>query len=317
MKKILITWGLWFIWSHFVIEAIKKWFKVVNLDNETYAANRQNVNEVESDNTYSFVKWDICNNELVKQLFETERFDVVINFAAESHVDKSIENPDIFIQTNVLWTNTLLKNSLEFDIKRFIQVSTDEVYGHLEIWDPSFKENTPLNPRSPYSASKASADLIALSYKETYWLDVIITRCSNNFGPHQDSSKFIPVVVKKALNNQQIPIYWSWENIRDWIYVTDHTDWIFAAMEKWRSWEIYNFGWNMELTNLDLCKKILKILWKNEDLISFVEDRKGHDFRYAVDDGKSQKVLWWKRKGDFEKNLKETVEYFKLVTKWF
>ncbi len=311
MKKILITWGLWFIWSHFIIEAVKKWFKVINLDNETYAANRQNVNKVESDNNYTFVKWDICDDKLVKELFKEECFDIIVNFAAESHVDKSIENPDIFIKTNVLWTNILLRNALEFKVKNFIQISTDEVYWHLELWDPWFKENTPLDPRSPYSASKASSDLIALSYKETYWLNVIITRCSNNFWPHQDSSKFIPVVVKKALINEAIPIYWNWENIRDWIYVSDHISWIFSALEKWQSWEIYNFWWNKELSNLDLCKKILSILWKNENLISFTEDRKWHDFRYAINDEKSQAILWWKRQWVFDENLTKTVEYLK------
>lgn len=307
--KFLITWWLGFIWSHFVIQAVNKWFNVVNLDNETYAANKLNVLEIEDKKNYRFIKWDICDNDLVSSLFKEEEFDYVINFAAESHVDRSIENPDIFIQTNILWTNILLKNSLQCWVKRFVQISTDEVYGDLQIWDPKFTELNHLKPNSPYSASKASSDLLVRSYNKTFWLDTIITRCSNNFGPHQDSSKLIPVIVKKALNNEQIPIYWKWENIRDWIFVLDHVAWIWSALEKWKTWEIYNFWWNKELSNFDFCKSILKILWKPENLISFVEDRKWHDFRYAINDSKAQKELLWKREWNFEENLEKTIQY--------
>lgn len=309
--KILITWWLGFIWSHFVIKAIKQWFEVVNIDKETYAANKKNVLEIENDKNYKYIKWDICDNDLIKNLFAKEKFDIVVNFAAESHVDKSIENPDIFVQTNILWTNILLKNSLNFWVKKYIQISTDEVYWDLQIWESAFIEENQLQPNSPYSASKASADLMVRSYAKTFWLPAIITRCSNNFWPHQDSSKLIPVIVKKALNNEQIPIYWTWKNIRDWIFVLDHVNWIFKAMDKWIPWEIYNFWWWKELSNIEICKMILKILWKSEDLISFVEDRKWHDFRYAVNDTKAQKELWWKREWDFESNLEKTVEYLR------
>lgn len=312
MTKLLITGWLGFIGSHFVIEAIRRWYSVVNIDNETYASNKDNVRIVQWNPLYTYIKWDICDISLLSRIFDW--IDIVVHFAAESHVDRSIGNPSIFVETNVLGTHNLLKMALDKGVKRFIHISTDEVYGSLLPWDPPFTETSNLDPSSAYSASKAGADLLTLSYFKTFGLSATITRCSNNFGPHQDSSKLIPVIINNALLGRKIPIYWNWSNIRDWIYVKDHVNGVFCVMDKWKAWEVYNFGGGMEIDNLSLCKMILKILNVWDSLIEFVGDRPGHDYRYAINDSKAQNELGWRKSSEsFEENLIKTIDFYKSL----
>jgi dTDP-glucose 4,6-dehydratase len=313
MKKILVTGGFGFIGSNFVKMFWDK-YDIVIIDKLTYASNVENLNSVPK---FGFYKEDISNYDACDVIFKAEQFDAVINFAAESHVDNSIKNPRVFTETNVLGTQTLLDLSYKYNIEKFIQVSTDEVYGHLEMGDPAFAETTPLSPRSPYSATKASADMLVLAYVNTYGMNASITRCSNNYGPNQHAEKLIPTIVRKAYNNEKIPIYGSGTNIRDWIYVGDHCEGIHRVLEDGKSGEVYNFGGNRELTNLDLCKKILKQLNKPESLIEFVNDRPGHDFRYAIDFTKATNELGWVPRTHFDGGLMATVvtEYGKLNKK--
>lgn len=312
--KLLITGGAGFIGSHVVLDAIEKGYEVVNLDLLTYAANLEYLKPVEAHKNYKFIKGDIRNKNFLEDLFEIEKFDAVIHLAAESHVDFSITNPSVFIETNVLGTEYLLECAHKFGIKKFVHVSTDEVYGELGLTDPGFTENHQIQPNSPYSASKAASDLLVRAFVETFGLNACITRCSNNYGPHQDLSKLLPKVISNALNNKKIPVYGAGEQIRDWLFVKNHSDAILSVLEKGKKGEVYNIGGNNEQTNIDIIKKILKILGKPESLIEFVADRPGHDFRYAIDSSKIKKELGWEAEQNFEILLAETIEFYTLTT---
>ncbi|MDH3324484.1 MAG: dTDP-glucose 4,6-dehydratase [Candidatus Peregrinibacteria bacterium] len=309
-QKILITGGAGFIGSHVVVDAIAKGYEVVNLDLLTYAANLDYLKPVENDPKYKFVKGDIRDKKFLENLFETEKFDSVIHLAAESHVDFSITNPSIFIETNVLGTEYLLECAHKFEVKKFVHVSTDEVYGELELEAPGFTEDHALRPNSPYSASKTSSDLLVRAFVETFGLNACITRCSNNYGPHQDTSKLLPKVITNALADKKIPIYGKGDQIRDWLFVKNHSNAILTVLEKGQKGEIYNIGGNNEQRNIDIVKKILKILGKSEDLLEFVEDRLGHDFRYAIDSSKIKKDLGWEADQDFDTMLLETIRFY-------
>jgi len=310
METILVTGGAGFIGSNFVKYMIsKEESKIINYDALTYAGNLENLKEVESHPYYTFIKGDIVDRSKVEEVFKNYRIDYVINFAAESHVDRSIKDPDIFVKTNVLGTQVLLDVSRKFGIKKFIQISTDEVYGSLGP-EGYFTEESPLAPNSPYSASKAGADMLVRAYFKTYGLPVNITRCSNNFGPHQHPEKFIPTVILNALQDNPIPIYGDGQNIRDWLYVEDHCRAIELVLKKGRIGEVYNIGGNNEWRNIDIAKLILKLLGKPESLIQFVADRPGHDRRYAIDSSKIKKELGWKVEYRFEKALLKTIEWY-------
>jgi len=305
--RLLVTGGAGFIGSNFVRYILKEHpeDKVINLDKLTYAANLEILKEFEKNPSYQFVKGDIGDEELLNDLLEG--VDVVLNFAAESHVDRSIVDPDEFIRTNVWGTNVLLRVSKEKKVGRFVQISTDEVYGSIE--KGSFSEESLLNPSSPYSASKAAADLLALAYFKTYNFPVLITRSTNNFGPFQHREKFIPTMIYSALNDKPLPIYGNGQNIRDWIYVEDNCRAIDLVLRKGKEGEIYNIGAGNEKTNLEVAREILKILGKSESLISFVPDRLGHDFRYSVTTEKI-KNLGFRLKWNFYQGLKETIDWY-------
>jgi dTDP-glucose 4,6-dehydratase len=303
MKKLLVTGGAGFIGSNFVRKYSDE-YAIYVLDKMTYAGNAENLSGIPR---FNFYKADICNYDACNVIFTAEKFDAVINFAAETHVDNSIESPRVFTETNVLGTQVLLDLALKHNVDKFVQISTDEVYGHLHLEEPKFTEKTPLNPRSPYSATKASADMIALSYANTYGLDVSITRCSNNYGKNQNAEKLIPTIVRKALNNEEIPIYGKGENIRDWIYVDDHCAGVNLVLNKGNAGEVYNFGGNNEITNIDLCKLILKYMNKPESLISYVKDRPGHDFRYAINYSKAELDLGWSPSVNFHTMLPNVI----------
>jgi dTDP-glucose 4,6-dehydratase len=319
-KEILLTGCAGFIGTNFVKKIASKpemasHYHFHIIDALTYAGKKENIEaELKFCAHLSFEKMDIRDRQAIAGLFQKRNFSGVINFAAESHVDRSIENPNIFVETNVLGTLNLLQASLGLQEKsndfRFLQISTDEVYGSLGEKDPAFTENTPIAPNSPYSSSKASADLLCRSFFETYKLPVMITRCSNNYGPYQADEKFIPVVIKKALRNEKVPVYGAGMNVRDWIFVDDHNDGVWSVFEKGRAGHIYNFGGAAELPNIELAKKILKILGKPESLIEFVTDRKGHDFRYAMNFNKSQRELGWRPQHQFDDALTKTVQWY-------
>ena len=318
--KILVTGGAGFIGGNFVHYMVNKYPEdmIVNLDKLTYAGNLETCKPVEDKPNYKFVKGDIADREFIFDLFEKEKFDVVINFAAESHVDRSIEDPEIFVKTNVMGTTTLLDACNKYGIKRYHQVSTDEVYGDLPLDRPDllFSESNPIKTSSPYSASKASADLLVLAYARTFGLPVTISRCSNNYGPYQFPEKLIPVVISKALNNEPIPVYGKGENVRDWIHVHDHNVGVDLIVKHGRNGEVYNLGGHSERTNLEVVKTILKQLGKSENLITFVTDRPGHDLRYAIDSTKSEKELGWNRTYTFEEGIKETVDWYVNNQEW-
>lgn len=306
--KIIVTGGAGFIGSHFINKFYKN-YEITLIDNLTYAGNLSNI-DPNFFNGSNFFRKDIAVEDSYEFIIRDFKPDVIINFAAESHVDNSIESPRSFTHTNILGTQNLLELTRRYQIKKFIQISTDEVYGHLELNDPSFTEETPLNPRSPYSATKASADLLVTSYVNTFGINASITRCSNNFGENQHEEKLIPKIVKNALLNNKIPIYGKGQNIRDWIYVEDHIDGIEKVMLKGKPGNIYNFGGirgESEISNLDLTKLILQIMGKKTSLIEFVTDRLGHDFRYSIDYTKSTKELGWKPKHNMNK-LKDVIE---------
>ena len=292
MKKMLITGGAGFIGSNFIHYILSKYndYQVINLDKLTYAANLDNLKDIEDNKNYRFIHGDIADQEFIFKLFENEKFDIVINFAAESHVDNSILNPQIFTITNILGTQVLLDACRKYNIKRFHQVSTDEVYGELPLDDNSilFTEKTPLNPSSPYSASKASADMLVKSYYRTYSLPITISRCSNNYGPYQHLEKLIPLMISKAINNDNLPVYGNGLNVRDWLHVYDHCTAIDLIIHEGKIGEIYNIGGNNEKSNIDVVKIILKELGKSEKLIKYVNDRPGHDLRYAIDSTKNK-----------------------------
>ncbi len=318
--KYLVTGGSGFIGSNFLHYVTKKYplDEYVCLDALTYAGNYHNIENLENLSNYKFVYGDITNREFILELFQKEKFDVVINFAAESHVDNSIKNPTIFLTTNIIGTQNLLEASLKNQIKRYHQISTDEVYGDLPLDRPDllFTENSPIKTSSPYSTSKASADLLVMAYYRTFGLPVTISRCSNNYGPYQFPEKLIPVVISKALNDEQIPVYGTGENIRDWIHVHDHNVGVDLIVRNGQVCEVYNLGGRSEKTNLELVKIILKELKKSEELISFVEDRKGHDLRYAIDCSKIENELDFKRSYQFEDGIKETILWYLNNAMW-
>lgn len=316
--KILVTGGAGFIGSNFLHYMVNKYkdYSFVCLDALTYAGNYNNLLDIAEKENFKFVKGNITDKDFVDKLFCEERFDWVVNFAAESHVDNSIKNPNIFLMTNIIGTQVLMDASIKYNVKRYHQISTDEVYGDLplERKDLKFTENTPIHTSSPYSASKASADLLVLAYMRTYNLPATISRCSNNYGPYQFPEKLIPVVISKAMNNEKIPVYGNGQNVRDWIHVTDHNIAVDLILHKGKAGEIYNIGGNSEKSNIELVKIILKELGKPESLITFVEDRKGHDLRYAIDSSKIEKELGFKKTYSFEEGIRETILWYKENT---
>lgn len=318
--KFLVTGGAGFIGSNYLHYVVNKYPKdyFVCLDALTYAGNYNNIKSLEGKSNYKFVKGDIRDSEFIDKLFNDEKFDIVINFAAESHVDNSIKNPNLFADTNVLGTMTLLNASKKYNVKRYHQVSTDEVYGDLPLDRPDLKftEETPIHTSSPYSASKAGADLQVLAYARTFGIPVTISRCSNNYGPYQFQEKLIPVVISKALKDEPIPVYGKGENVRDWIHVHDHNVGVDLIVRNGRVGEIYNLGGHSEKTNLDVVKTILKHLGKPETLITFVTDRPGHDLRYAIDSSKVEKELGWNRTYNFDDGIKETVNWYVNNEEW-
>ena len=330
MKKYLITGCAGFIGSNFVHYMLKKYDDIllVNLDKLTYAGNLENLKSIEGDRRHVFVQGDICDEKLVKELFAKYDFDYVINFAAESHVDRSIKNPEIFVQSNVLGTVNLLQRSKEawYDSesktwqegKKYLQVSTDEVYGDLplEREDLFFTETTPLHASSPYSASKASADLLVLAYHRTFGLNMTISRCSNNYGPYQFPEKLIPLMINNARHDRALPVYGQGQNVRDWLHVYDHCSGIDLVMRQGRNGEIYNIGGHNERHNIDVIKTILIELNKPESLITYVTDRKGHDLRYAIDPTKIEKELGWQPLYSFESGIKETIAWYLNHQQW-
>ena len=318
--KFLVTGGAGFIGSnylHYVTDKYKDDYFVC-IDALTYAGNYNNIKELENKENFKFVKGDITDRQLVEKLFEEEKFDYVINFAAESHVDNSIKNPGVFLSTNILGTQVLMDACRKYGIKRYHQVSTDEVYGDLPLDRPDllFTELTPIHTSSPYSASKASADLLVLAYARTFKLPVTISRCSNNYGPYQFPEKLIPVVISKALNDENIPVYGKGENVRDWIHVHDHNVGVDMIVRNGKDGEVYNLGGHSERTNLEVVKTILKQLGKPESLITFVSDRPGHDLRYAIDSTKTENELGWDRTYKFEDGMKETIDWYVNNKEW-
>ena len=318
--KVLVTGGAGFIATNFMYYMVNKYpeYDFVNLDALTYAGNYNNIKDLEGKPNYKFVKGDITDREFIDKLFEEEKFDWVVNFAAESHVDNSIKNPGIFLTTNILGTQVLMDASRKYGIKRYHQVSTDEVYGDLPLDRPDllFTEETPIHTSSPYSSSKAGADLLVGAYYRTYGLPITISRCSNNYGPYQFPEKLIPVVISKALNDVPIPVYGKGENVIDWIHVIDHNIGVDLILHKGKVGEVYNLGGHSERTNLDVVKTILKQLGKPESLITYVTDRPGHDLRYAIDSTKAEKELGWDRTYTFEKGIEETVNWYLNNQEW-
>ena len=318
--KFLVTGGAGFIGSNYLHYVVDKYpeDEFVCIDALTYAGNYNNIKNLEGKSNYKFVKGDIRDKELIDKLFEEEKFDYVINFAAESHVDNSIKNPNLFADTNILGTMTLMNAAKKYGIKRYHQVSTDEVYGDLPLDRPdlTFSEENPIKTSSPYSASKAGADLQVLAYARTFKLPVTISRCSNNYGPYQFPEKLIPVVISKALNDEPIPVYGKGENVRDWIHVHDHNVGVDMIVRNGRDGEIYNLGGHSERTNLEVVKTILKQLGKPESLITFVTDRPGHDLRYAINSEKVEKELGWTRGHNFEDGIKETIDWYVNNQEW-
>ena len=294
-------------------------YRIVCLDKLTYAGNLSTLESVMQNPDFRFVKLDICDRAGVYALFEEEHPDVVVNFAAESHVDRSIENPSVFLETNILGTSVLLDACRTYGISRYHQVSTDEVYGDLPLNRPDlfFTEETPLHTSSPYSASKASADLLVLAYHRTYGLPVTISRCSNNYGPYHFPEKLIPLMIINALANKPLPVYGTGENVRDWLYVEDHCRAIDLILHNGRIGEIYNVGGHNEMRNIDIVKLILKELGKSESLITFVADRKGHDMRYAIDPTKIHTELGWLPETKFQDGLKKTIEWYLTNRDWW
>ena len=318
--KILVTGGAGFIGSNFMHYEVNKYTEdeFVCLDALTYAGNYNNIKDLEGKDNYRFIKGDITDRIFIFDLFKKEKFDIVINFAAESHVDNSIKNPELFIDTNIKGTLALLDACREYGIKRYHQISTDEVYGDLPLDRPDllFTEETPLHTSSPYSTSKASADLLVMAYRRTFGVPVTISRCSNNYGPYQFPEKLIPVVISKALADEKVPVYGNGANVRDWIHVIDHNIGVDLIVRHGREGEVYNLGGHSERSNLEVVKTILKQMGKDEDLIEYVEDRKGHDLRYAIDSSKVEDELGWKLTYNFEDGIKETVDWYLSNQEW-
>ena len=313
--RLLVTGGAGFIGNCFVRHILNKYpeYKVINLDALTYAGNLENLKDVENNPNYKFVHGNICDKKLVRELMA--EVDACVNFAAESHVDRSITGPEIFVETNIQGTLNLLQNAKEFKIDRYLQVSTDEVYGTLGKTG-YFTEETPLSPNSPYSASKTGADLLVRAYYETYKMPVLTTRCSNNYGPYQYPEKLIPLFISNLLNGKQVPVYGDGMNVRDWLYVYDHCAAIDTVLHKGRVGEVYNIGGNNEKANIEITKLLIKELGKDESSIKYVEDRLGHDRRYAIDSSKIQKELGWSPSVTFEEGIKLTIDWYLKNQDW-
>lgn len=316
--KLLITGGAGFIGSNFVRYMVNKYpqYTIVNLDLLTYAGNLENLKDIENAPNYTFVRGDIADREFINGLFQEEKFDYVINFAAESHVDRSITDPGIFVQTNIQGTLALLDAAKTMGVTKYLQVSTDEVYGTLGETG-YFTEETPLAANSPYSASKAGADLLVRAYHETFGLPVNITRCSNNYGPFHFPEKLIPLMIINALSDKELPIYGDGLNIRDWLHVEDHCQAIDLVLHQGRVGEVYNVGGNNERTNIDIVKTILKALGKPESLMKFVKDRPGHDRRYAIDATKLRTELGWSPKYNFDTGIEQTIQWYLNHQEWW
>lgn len=318
---VVITGGAGFIGSNFIYYMLEKHpsYRIVCLDSLTYAGNLSTLDRAMENPKFRFVKVDIRDRNSVYSLFEQERPDIVVNFAAESHVDRSIDNPQIFLETNIIGTSVLMDASRKYGVMRFHQVSTDEVYGDLPLdrSDLFFTETTPIHPSSPYSSSKASADLLALAYHRTYGLPVTISRCSNNYGPYQFPEKLIPLMIINALNDKRLPIYGNGLNVRDWLYVEDHSSAIDLIIHKGRVGEIYNIGGHNEKRNIDIVRLICKELGKSDSLIEYVADRKGHDKRYAIDSDKIYRELGWIAKTKFDDGIKKTIKWYIENKKWW
>jgi len=319
--KILVTGGAGFIGANFVYYMMEKHpdDEIVCFDLLTYAGNLKTLEGALSNANFKFIRGDIADRKAVSGMFEEEKFDVVVNFAAESHVDRSIENPEIFLVTNVLGTQVLLDAARAFGVKRFHQVSTDEVYGDLPLdrTDLFFTEETPIHTSSPYSASKASADLLTLAYFRTYKMPVTISRCSNNYGPYHFPEKLIPLIISRALADQALPVYGKGENVRDWLYVEDHCAAIDLIIRGGREGEVYNIGGHNEKQNIEVVRTILKVLGKPESLITYVADRAGHDLRYAIDPTKILNELGWLPATPFEEGIKRTIDWYLNHQEWW
>lgn len=319
--KVLVTGGAGFIGSNFVYYMLNKYpeYKIVCLDALTYAGNLETLEEAIKNPNFKFVKGDITDRKLAFELFEEEKFNIVVNFAAESHVDRSIETPEIFLKTNVLGTQVLMDAAKQFGVDRYHQVSTDEVYGDLPLDRPDlfFTEDTPIHTSSPYSASKAAADLLVLAYSRTFGLPVTISRCSNNYGPYHFPEKLIPLMIANALNDKALPVYGEGLNVRDWLYVEDHCSAIDLVIHKGREGEVYNIGGHNEKANIDVVKFILKELGKPESLITYVTDRKGHDMRYAIDPAKIHGELGWLPETKFDDGIKKTIKWYLDNKPWW
>ena len=330
MKNILITGGAGFIGSQFVKLMLEKYdYNIINLDLLTYAGNLENLKDIEDKKNYTFIKGDICDKVLVNEIFKKYEIDTVVNFAAESHVDRSIENPEIFLITNILGTQNLLENAKKYwkltpedkysreykDGVKYLQVSTDEVYGALGE-EGMFTETTPLNPNSPYSSSKASADMLVRAYYETFGMPMNITRCSNNYGPYQFPEKLIPLMINNCKNDKPLPVYGDGMQIRDWLHVKDHCIAIDTVLHEGTIGEVYNIGGNNEKTNIDIVKLIISTIGKSENLIEYVRDRPGHDRRYAIDNTKITTQLGWSPSYTFEQGIAETIQWYLNNKNW-
>lgn len=319
--KIVVTGGAGFIGGNFVHHMVNKYpeYDIICLDKLTYAGNLETLEPVINKKNFKFVKGDIADRKFVFDLFATEKPDVIVNFAAESHVDRSIEDPSIFLQTNVIGTGVLLDACREYGIQRYHQVSTDEVYGDLPLDRPDlfFTETTPLHTSSPYSASKASSDLLVQAYHRTFKIPATISRCSNNYGPYHFPEKLIPLMIANALNDKPLPVYGKGENVRDWLYVGDHCVAIDLILHKGKVGEVYNIGGHNEQTNLDVVKTIIKELGKSEDLIRYVTDRPGHDMRYAIDPTKIRTELGWEPTTRFAEGIKKTIKWYLENKEWW
>lgn len=319
--KYLVTGGAGFIGSNYVFYMLKNRpeIEVVCLDKLTYAGNLSTLKDVMENKNFKFVRGDIADRDFINQLFSDEKFDVVVNFAAESHVDRSIEDPGIFLETNVLGTQVLLDASRKFGVTRYHQVSTDEVYGDLPLDRPElfFTEETPIHTSSPYSSSKAGADLLVQAYHRTYGLPITISRCSNNYGPYHFPEKLIPLIISRALADESLPVYGTGENVRDWLYVEDHCKAIQMIIEGGKPGDVFNIGGHNERTNLEVVKTILHELGKPESLITYVTDRKGHDMRYAIDPTKITNALGWVPETSFDEGIKRTIQWYLDNESWW
>ena len=320
MQNILVTGGAGFIGSNFVRYMLKNsQYKIFNFDKLTYAGNLENLSDIENHPNYKFIKGDICDKDFVEKTIKENKIDTIVNFAAESHVDRSILGSREFVVTNVLGTQVLLDAVKNLKLEKYLQVSTDEVYGSLpeDKKEIKFTEQTPLTTNSPYSASKASADLLCNSYYHTHKLPIVITRCSNNYGPYQFPEKLIPLMIAKAVDGEKLPVYGDGKNVRDWLYVEDHCSAIAAVLEKGKIGEVYNIGGNNEWYNIDIVKLILDKLGKGEEQISYVKDRPGHDRRYAVDSSKIMTELGWQPKYQFPEGIKKTIDWYLSNENWW